>query len=157
MCGERRANKHPPERRSSSGMSRNTLNTVPFARRVLGGPGPGVGSGSGAGKWLFNCTEAVKRTGSSQRCRVGDERRCRRRRSRAVLERRTALPLRCVIAELLCARHRAPRRRRDGAEVRARPRDSASGVPTVAGHFPRLRFSCICVPVHIDRPVLTVC
>jgi len=39
----RRANKHPPERRSSSGMSRNTLNTVPFARRVLGGPGPGVG------------------------------------------------------------------------------------------------------------------
>jgi len=39
----RRANKHPPERRSSTGMSQNTLNTVPFARRVLGGAGRGVG------------------------------------------------------------------------------------------------------------------
>ena len=48
VCGckvraRRGASKHPPKRRSSCGMSRNTLNTVPFAWRVLGGAGRGVG------------------------------------------------------------------------------------------------------------------
>ena len=41
-------------------------------------------------------------------------------------------------------------------EARARPRNSASEYrrwPDTSPH----RFSCICVPVHIDRPVLTVC